>query len=819
MSRVRKALLIVLAVVLVLLVVVPLGGWLWLRRSLPEFGGTASLNGLSGKVEVIRDQRGIPYIYASTDHDAFFGLGYVHAQDRLWEMEMQRRIGAGRLSEVLGDATVETDEFLRTLGTYRAAQAAWGSLTPDAQAGLQAYADGVNAYLAENHQLPPEFVILGFKPAPWQPADSLVWAKMMAWNLGDSWGDDLFRATLAEKLGPERAAQLLPAYPKDGPIILPPDAPIPQHAAAGEQAGATPGSSGAAFAQTNSQYAALLKVRNNLRTTLGLGGKHIGSNNWVVNGTRTASGKPMLANDPHLGAQIPSIWYLAGIQGDRIHAVGATLPGLPAVVIGHNENVAWGVTNFGPDVQDVYIERINPDNPNQYEVNGAWTDMQVVPEEIVVKGEKEPIHWAARSTRHGPLVSDATSERGQALALRWPSLDQDDTSLDAFLGLNYAANWDEFRAALRYYVAPAQNFVYADKAGNIGYFGPGRIPVRAKGDGSEPVPGWTDEYAWSGWIPFDDLPQVYNPAQGYVVSANNKVVPDTYPYFLTHDWAEPYRAERIVQLVTEKNGLTPEDYQLIQANQQSMQVPELLPLLLEVKPEKPEQEQALALLRGWDGTISPDLAAPAIYEAWYKHLHLKLLGDDVGGDLGKDITENHRPTLIASILRGEAGPWCDDVLTPEKEDCPTIARAALDDAIKELSETMGSNMEKWRWGNVHETQFPHNPFSQVAMLKRFFHRSIETGGDNFTVDPSPYKLGGDYNSTWVPSYREIIDAGNWDNSRFMHTTGQSGNVLSPHYDDLIASWRKVEYVPMYWSREKLTGDGGTSTLVLQPAGD
>ncbi len=390
---------------------------------------------------------------------------------------LQRRIGAGRLSEVLGEATLETDQFLRTLGVYRAAQASWSSLTPEAQAALQAYADGVNAYLAENHPLPPEFVILGFKPAPWQPVDSLVWAKMMAWNLGDSWGDDLFRATLAETLGPERAAQLLPAYPPDGPIILPPDAPIPQRAAAGagperrrDQSRlarrTTPGCSGCAQA---------------LRDTLGLGGKHIGSNNWVVNGTRTASGKPMLANDPHLGAQIPSIWYLAGIQGDRIHAVGATLPGLPAVVIGHNENIAWGVTNFGPDVQDVFIERINPENPNQYEVNGGWADMQVVPEEIKVKGEDEPMHWAARATGTARSISDATSERGQALSLRWPSLDPDDTTLVAFLGINYAANWDEFEGACGSYVAPVQNFVYADEQGNIGYYGPGRIPVRGEG--------------------------------------------------------------------------------------------------------------------------------------------------------------------------------------------------------------------------------------------------------------------------------------------------------------------------------------------------
>ena len=386
MRRVWKVLRVVLIVLLVIIIAAPLGGWLLLRRSLPRISGTDRVAGLNGPVQIVRDSHGIPYITAATDHDAFFALGYVHAQDRLWQMEMQRRIGAGRLSEVLGKATVKTDQFLRTLGVYRAAVAAWPALAPESQAALRAYADGINAYLAEGRPLPPEFVILGFKPEPWQPTDSLVWAKMMAWNLGDTYGDDLVRGQLAAALGPERAAQLMPGYPAAAPVILPPDA------MAGD----------------------LRDLDNVLRDTLGLGDKRNGSNNWVVSGARTASGKPLLANDPHLGAQIPAIWYLAGIQGDKIHAVGATLPGLPAVVIGHNAEIAWGVTNLGPDVQDLYAERINPANPDQYEVNGGWVDMQIAAEEIKVKGEKKPVKWAARATRNGPLISDVTDERGHA---------------------------------------------------------------------------------------------------------------------------------------------------------------------------------------------------------------------------------------------------------------------------------------------------------------------------------------------------------------------------------------------------------------------
>ena len=787
MRRVWKILRVVLIVLLIVILVTPLAGWLWLRRSLPQVNGKVTVAGLSGAVEIVRDRYGVPYIYGKTDHDAFFALGYVHAQDRLWQMELQRRIGAGRLSEVLGDATIETDQFLRTLGVYRAAEAAWPALSPDAQAALSAYAGGVNAFLTEGHPLPPEFVILGFKPEPWKTTDSLVWAKMMAWNLGDTYGDDLLRGQMAAALGPERAGQLLPGYPAGAPIILPPDA----------------------------MAAELRKVDNVLRETLGLGDKSNGSNNWVVNGARTASGKPLLANDPHLGAQIPAIWYLAGIQGDKVHAVGATLPGLPAVVIGHNDEIAWGVTNLGPDVQDVYVERVNPANPGQYEVNGRWTDLQVVPEEIKVKGEEKPIHWAARATRHGPLISDVTDERGHALALRWPALDPGDTTMNAFLAINYARNWDDFTAAMRDYIGPSQNFVFADRAGNIGYFGPGRIPVRAKGDGTTPVPGWNDEYAWTGWIPFEQLPHAYNPADGYVVTANNKVVPDDYPYFITTDWAPPYRAERIVELLTAKDGLTPADYARIQGDQASAQARELLPFMLSVAPETPEQTQAIEMLKAWDGVIAPDSGAAAVYEAWYAQLYKALLGDDLGGDLGDEVTTTHNPTLLASILQGDEEIWCDDVLTPGADDCSATARVALDKALKDLTERMGKDMAKWRWGDIHKTQFPHNPFSQVAFLKPLFHRSIETGGDAFTVNPAPFKLAKPYDSQHLPSYREIIDLADFTTARFIQTTGQSGHPLSKHYDDLMPLWRAVEYVPMYWDQAKVKAEA-EGTLVLEP---
>jgi penicillin amidase len=473
------------------------------------------------------------------------------------------------------------------------------------------------------------------------------------------------------------------------------------------------------------------------------------------------------------------------------------------------------MTNLGPDVQDLYVERINPANPNQYEVNGQWVDLQVYAEEIKVKGEKEPVHWAARATRHGPLISDVTDQRGLALALRWPSLDPGDTTILAFMGINYAVNWQDFKDAMRFYVAPSQNFVFADVAGNIGYFGPGHIPVRAKGDGSLPVPGWNDEYAWTGWIPFEALPQAYNPQVGYIVTANNRVTPDDYPYFITNRWASPYRAERIVELLTAKSGLTAEDYARIQGDQRSAQARELLPLLLAIRPETPEETRAVELLRGWDGAVTADSTAAAIYEAWYAHLYPALLADDLGGELGRKMTADDRPVLLARILGGVEGIWCDDVLTPERESCQDTARTALADALKDLKKRLGGDMAKWRWGDLHRTQFPHKPFSQVAPLKRLFHRSIVTGGDSFTVNPSSYDLDAPFDSRWLPSYREIIDLADLNNSRFMHTTGQSGHFLSQHYADFIPQWRQVQYIPMYWDRARVLADA-EGILVLQP---
>ncbi|HHW86632.1 MAG TPA: penicillin acylase family protein [Chloroflexi bacterium] len=790
----RKFLSGALIVVLALLILLPLGGYFWLRTSLPLTNGTVRVSGVDGVIEIVRDADGVPHIFATTDHDAFYGLGYVHAQDRLWQMEMNRRIGAGRLSELLGEATLSIDKFQRTMGYYRAAQADLEVIEPRSRQALDAYAAGVNQWLSEGHTLPPEFILLGATPAPWQPADSLVWQKMMSWDLGGNYDMELLNQQLAQALGPERAAQLLPDYPADGVNILV-AAPLDADAAA-----------------------ALLEIDRALEVDFGRGGRESGSNNWVIAGSRTATGKPILADDPHLGTSIPSIWYLAEMQGDTLHAIGSTFPGLPAIVIGHNERVAWGVTNVGPDVQDLYVERINPANPNQYEVDGAWQDMTIFEEQIVIDGATEPLHWAARRTRHGPLLSDV-SDVGFPLALQWTALQPGDTTLDAFLGLNYAGDWEDFTAALEKFVTPSQNFVYADVEGNIGYYAPGRIPIRVAGhDGRVPVPGWASEYEWQGFIPFAELPHAYNPPQGYIVTANNRVVDATYPYLLSTDWAPPYRAERIVELIEQMSSggeqITVDDVAAIQADQVSTQVRALLPFLLSVPARDERQRQAIAQLQGFDGEMRRDSAAAAIYQAWMVHLERAIFEDDLRASLFEAMSTRANPLFLTNVLHDpeQGAAWCDNVLSPLVETCTETAQVALDNALDDLSERMGDDMQSWRWERVHITQYPHNPFSQVSYLKWLFHRTIPNGGDRYTVNVAPVNLEQPYNQTHSPGYRHIVDLSDITNSRFMITTGASGNVLSRHYDDLIRRHRDVEYLPMRFGREHVTGD----TLRLEP---
>ncbi|MBI1801573.1 MAG: penicillin acylase family protein, partial [Chloroflexi bacterium] len=539
-----------------LIMVAAVAGYFWLfQRPQPVTDGTLTVAGISGAVEIIRDNFGVPHIFAPSRNDALFAQGYVHAQDRLWQMEFNRRVTSGRLSEVLGKPALDNDLLLRTLGFRRVAEQEWNQLDGDAKAALDAYTRGVNAFISTHlDNLPAEFVILGFKPEPWTPLDSVAWGKVMALSLGGNMSRELLRQQAIAKLGADKWNELEPGYPKEGPFIV-----GDGFATELSQNGQTPPTDGSPAVEVDPAARASRQALASLfdaTRLLALGMNDgeaspepvevadpstiFGSNNWVIGGARTTTGKPILANDPHLGIQMPSIWYEVHLKGGGLEVSGVSFPGVPGIVIGHNARIAWGFTNVGPDVQDLYIEKPNPANPKQFEFQGKWEDAQVYREEIKVKGAESVIREVL-VTRHGPIVTGvgASAKSPEALALRWTALEPSQTSA-SILKLNEAQNWEQFRAAMKLFAVPAQNTVYADVDGNIGYQMPGWIPIRSQGDGAMSQPGWTGAYEWKGYIPFDDLPRVFNPPSGYIVTANNAVVPESYKYFISKEWAPPY---------------------------------------------------------------------------------------------------------------------------------------------------------------------------------------------------------------------------------------------------------------------------------------
>lgn len=790
-----RVLLIVLLILAVLALAVFGYGYVTVRRPWPQVNGTVQVPGLRAPVTVIRDNWGIPHIYAANLHDLLFAQGYVHAQDRFWQLEFSRRIGSGRLAEVLGKSALPQDRFIRTLGWHRAAVRDWEQADPETRAALEAYAEGVNAYISSHKgRLGLEFTILGltgtkFDPEPWTPVHTITWGKVMAWNLGGNMEMELLRAQIIARLGTGALPTLMPAYPADRPVIVP--HPISE--------------------------ATLQAVPEAAFTTHFLGdGMGLGSNNWVVAGSRTETGMPLLANDPHLGIQMPSIWYEVGLHCEPkgpdcpLNVVGASFPGVPGVVIGHNDRIAWGVTNVNPDVQDLFVEKVNPENPNQYEYQGRWEDMEIVREEIRVAGQEEPEVVFARITRHGPIINDVVGGEEeewaygwQPLALSWTAL-QSGTIMRSILLLDRAQNWEEFREALSYWDAPSQNFVYADVEGNIGYQTPGRIPIRKNGDGSVPVPGWTGEYEWVDYIPFDDLPRAFNPPEGYIVTANNAVVGPDYPYLLTVDWSDRtgLRAQRIAELIEELTPISIEDMQRIQGDNLSVWTREVLPYVTALSGDDPRLAQALDLLRAWDGQATRDSAAAAIFEAFRLHLADLTFRDELGESL---LRRGRAMTIYAleDLLADPNSPWFDDRRTPEVETRDEILLRALEEAVAELTERLGPNMEKWRWGDLHTATFQNQSLGQsgIALIERIFNRGpVPVDGTLATVNNTAYSLNAPYSVQVVPSYRQIVDLQDWSRSLSMHTTGQSGHPFHRHYDDMIDPWRNIQYHPMLWSR-------------------
>ena len=756
-------------------------------------------------VQVFEDAQGVPHIRAGSRDDALFAQGWLHAEERLWQMDVNRRVGHGRLSELFGRRTLDTDRFLRTVGFGRAAEAALAGLGEDERGILEAYTAGVNALIASLDELPPEYRILGLKPEPWRPVDSVVWTKMMAWMLSASAPDDALRDALEAHMGVGQAAWFLPEYPAEGPRILPPDqmqelrsappSPAPFPPVTGDRSQATPpvtgdrspGSSGA-------RGEAVLA----LDALLGRG-PSVGSNNWVVHGSLTESGLPLLSNDPHLGVRVPSVWFLNGIDAPGLRLAGASFPGVPGVVIGHNEHVAWGLTNSPLDVQDLYRERLDEDGEAVQRESG-WEPLVAREESILVKGGRARV-LTVRSSSLGPLVTEFFAGYEEELALRWTALDEGDTTISALFGVMRAGSADAVEEALRQYTVPSQNVVYADVAGHIGWKAPGRVPRRGSFDGRRAGRGWVDADHWQGWLPYEELPGARDPLQGYIATANNKPVPDDWPVDFGAGFATPHRALRIIDLLEQGEGRTRAGHQRMQNDVVSAQAAELLPVLRALVPVDPLEQSAVAILAGWSGEHGTDSIGAAIYNVWLVEA-LELLAR---GPLGEGLWSRWDGThggFLRAVFAGEAWPLClrpAGKKEPATTSCSELAGLALGRAVRRLRKELGPDPLAWRWGDLHSLTW-HHSLAFTPHLRRALDTRAEAAGGPWTLNIGAFRTRDPFAMQWHASYRQVLDLGDWDRSLWVHAPGQSGVPWRAHYDDLAQPWLDGELLPMPFSR-------------------
>ncbi|MFJ6855295.1 penicillin acylase family protein [Streptomyces sp. NPDC091271] len=873
----RRARLIVIVLVLALVAGVGYGAY-WsvstVRASYPQTTGSLELKGLSGDVDVKRDDYGIPQIYADTDSDLFRAQGFVQAQDRFWEMDVRRHMTSGRLSEMFGSGQVGTDSFLRTLGWRKVAQKEYDEvLDEDTKKNLQAYAEGVNAYLdgKDGKDISVEYAALGltndYKPTEWTPVDSIAWLKAMAWDLRGNMQDEIDRSLMTSRLSAKQIKDLYPDYPyeKNKPIVeqgavspatgkYDPEAEPTGEIGSQTVEGATEG--------LNTQLSALSESLDEIPALLGPNGNGIGSNSWVVSGEYTTTDKPLLANDPHLAPQLPSLWYQMGLhcrqlsESCQYDTAGYTFSGMPGVVIGHNQDIAWGFTNLGADVTDLFLEKVSADG---YQYDGKTEPFITRKETIKVAGGKSRT-ITVRETNNGPLVSDRSGELekvgkkapvttsapdrgdGYGVSLKWTALEPG-KSMDAVFELNRAKDFTSFRKAAAHFEVPSQNLIYADTEGHIGYQAPGRIPVRLKGDGTTPSPGWSAAYGWEkDPIPFDELPYEYDPDRGYIVTANQAVIGDDYEHMLTKDWGYGTRSQRINDLIQKKidggEKISTDDMQTMQMDNQSAIAAKLVPELKKIGIKDKSVREAQKLLEGWDYTQESDSAAAAYFNGVWRNILKLAFGDKLPKEMraegdcvyvkpvpgtgpvdeqdklvrecGQRAPDAAQPDggdrwyeVVESILDDQDNAWWKVPAKGREEAVDSrdeLFARAMEDARWELTAELGKDMSTWSWGRLHQLTLRNQTLGKEGpdLLQRALNRGPwDLGGGEAAVDATGWNAAGGYEVIWVPSMRMVVNVGDWDKSRWINLTGSSGHAFSAHYTDQTDKW--VEGELLDWS--------------------
>jgi penicillin amidase len=740
-----------------------------ISRSNPKIKGKIRLPDLQEEVSVIIDDWGVPHIFAQNEKDLYFASGYMQAQERMWQMELTRRAGFGRLSEIFGKMALERDKFMRNMGFEEAALNDFENLSPKMRELIASYCNGINAWMdSRKLNWPIEFLVLRFRPEPWTPLDSLVVKEIMALMLCPDYKSEAVRGKLAESLGAEKALQILeegiPSPPSESAMV---------------------------------SWQDMLAVP-----------PFQGSNNWVVSGNRSESGKPLLANDPHLQITLPPIWYEMHVNCPGLNAVGVTLPGVPFIIIGHNPSVAWGITNSAADVQDLYMEKLDSSG-NMYLDRGEWKPLFKKKQEIKIKGRRKPEEIEIRWTERGPIITPIVIESQTPLSLSW-TIYEGGRTMEAFYLLNKARNWQEFSEALALFDVPSQNFVYADTEGNIGYYLSGKIPIRAAQAAVFPFPGWKEEGQWQGFIDEDKKPNLFNPEEGYIVTANNKIVPDGFPYYVSFDWDIPFRADRVRELLLQKEKHSIESFKIMQNDVYTKEGEAFLPVFKDVEETDDNAGEALRLLKDWDLRMSSG-KEPALFEAFINIFHAEVFKDELGENFGDfDPSFRRKKAGILRLLSDPHSSWYDNTETPQVENREDIVRISLEQAHDKLEKKYGPP-DDWDWMRFHSIRFRHS-LGEVPLF-RFLNRGpYPLDGHAYTIRASFPAFGTSSGS----SYRQIIDLSDFKNSICVLTSGQSGCFLSRFYDDQIPLWLEGQYHPMLFFPDDIrASSAGTLKLVPQ----